>query len=186
MSEYKRPMGIRKGILNVGLFNDEELRNVENSYGMMIDIFNEVYEREPDKIEEKGFQDFMKEPRGRSISASGWLEFLSDHRVTAVLNKVMVLKMRSQVNRLLSSESKSTAEAQKLNSALGFLERNLEGILTSDNTVYVYTSVPLSKDEEQARNAKTQVIRPLINPVNPANPESENYRKRMVERGLKE
>lgn len=186
MGGYKRPLNIKKGILDPRLFNDEELRNAESNYALMIDIFNDVYNREPDKIEEKGFGEFMNEPRGRQVDASSWLEFLSDHRVTQVLNKVMVIKMRNQVNRMLASDSKSTAESQKLSAALGFLERNEEKILTNDNTVFVYTSVPLSKEEEYARNAKTQVIRPLINPHNPANPSSKNYRRRLVERGIKE
>lgn len=183
---YKRPLNIKKGILDPGLFNDDELRDSVRNYALMIDIFNSMYERDPGSIEEKGFEDFMSEPRGRQVDASSWLEFLSDHRVSQVLNKVMVLKMRNQVNKLLSNDSKSTAEAQKLNAALGFLERNEERILSNDTTVYVYTSVPLSKDEEYARNAKTQVIRPLINPHNPANPSSKNYRERLVSRGLKE
>lgn len=186
MSGYKRPLNITKGILDPKLFNDEELRDGETNYALMIDIFNVLYNKDPGSIEEKGFEDFMSEPRGRQVEASGWLEFLSDHRVTQVLNKVMVIKMRNQVNRLLGRDSKSTAEAQKLNAALGFLERNEEKILSNDNTVFIFTSVPLSADEEHARNAKTQVIRPLINPHNPANPSSSNYRKRLAERGIKE
>lgn len=154
------------GILNKELFNEEELQNTRIRYELLIYWFNKINEDEQGIVDQLTYLDYHQKSKG-TLTIEEWLEFLSDYRVSMLLDKVMLINMRSNVNKILSSDNKSVAASQKLSSALTFLSKYFDEAMGRESVVYIYTSVPLTKDEEFARNAKTLVVRPKKNPHNP-------------------
>jgi hypothetical protein len=87
-----------------------------------------------------------------------------------LLDKLMLINMRSNINKLINSEDKSVAGSQKLNAALNFLSKYFDDAMNRESVRYIYTSVPLTPAEEKARDARTLLIKPKVNPHNPAVP----------------
>jgi DUF438 domain-containing protein len=162
------------GLINENLFSKEELEQESPNYKQLIYWFNKINDDTEGKVDELNYLDYYKQAK-EQIRIEDWLSFLSDYRIAAILDKVMLMNMRSSVNKLMNdTESKSTAGAQKLTSALNFLAKYFDDAMGKENTVFIYTSVPLTKEEEFSRNAKTLLVRPKINPNNPAVPGKPN------------
>lgn len=161
------------GILNKELFNEEELKNSRIRYESLIYYFNKINEEQEGMVDQLTYLDYHKLSNG-TLSIEEWLEFLSDYRVSMILDKVMLINMRSNVNKILSADNKSVAASQKLSSALSFLSKYFDEAMGRESVIYIYTSVPLTKEEEYARNAKTLVVRPKKNPHNPMKGSNDN------------
>lgn len=157
------------GILNKDLFTEEELNNPKTRYNSLIYYFNKFAEEFPDQIDQKTYIDFHKYSK-EQLNVEEWIEFFSDYRVSMLLDKLMLINMRSIVNKLLGAEDKSVAGSQKLNAALSFLSKYFEDAMNRESVRYIYTSVPLTPQEEKAKDAKTLLVKPKINPHNPAIP----------------
>lgn len=155
-------------ILRMNQFSEEELNEGRINYKELIKAFNKTHDRSPDEIDQLTYMDFYNRNRNAHLEPYEWLEFLSDHRVTLVMDKIMLMKMRSNVNKILSdSDNKSVAASQKLSASLNFLDKHFDSVMSRETTQYIYTSVPLTKAEEQSANARTLVIEPYKNPHNP-------------------
>lgn len=162
------------GLINENLFSEEELEQESPNYKQLIYWFNKINDDTHGKVDELTYLEYYQRAK-EQLRIEEWLEFLSDYRIAAILDKVMLMNMRSSVNKLMNdTESKSTAGAQKLTSALNFLGKYFDEAMGKENTIFIYTSIPLTKEEEFARNAKTLLIRPKINPHNPARPNKVN------------
>lgn len=162
------------GLINDNLFSPDELAQESPNYKQLIYWFNRINDETEGKVDELTYLEYYKRAK-EQLKIEDWLAFLSDYRIAAILDKVMLMNMRSSVNKLMNdTESKSTAGAQKLTSALNFLGKYFDDAMGKENTVFIYTSIPLTKEEEFARNAKTLLIRPKINPYNPSVPGSPN------------
>lgn len=162
------------GLINENLFSQDELEQTEPNYKQLIYWFNKINDDTHGKVDELSYLDYYKKSN-EQLKIEDWLSFLSDYRIAAILDKVMLMNMRSSVNKLMNdTESKSTAGAQKLTSALNFLGKYFDEAMGKENTIFIYTSIPLTAEEEFARNAKTLLIRPKINPHNPSRPGAKN------------
>lgn len=162
------------GLINENLFSKEELEQEAPNYKQLIYWFNKINDDTHGKVDELTYLEYYQRAK-EQLRIEEWLEFLSDYRIAAILDKVMLMNMRSSVNKLMNdTESKSTAGAQKLTSALNFLGKYFDEAMGKENTVFIYTSIPLTKEEEFARNAKTFLVRPKINPHNPTRPGANN------------
>jgi len=157
------------GLLNRELFNEEELKNKRMRYDLLIEHFNRINEQHAGQVDELNYLDYHR-MSGEQLRIEEWLEFLSDYRVSMILDKVMLINMRSNVNKLLNSGDKSVAGSQKLSSALSFLGKYFEEAMNRESVTYIYSSVPLTKQEERSKNARTLVIEPKKNPYNPRVP----------------
>lgn len=161
------------GLLNKALFSKEELESERIRYNILIYWFNKINEEDSKKVDQLNYIDYYKKSK-EQLTIEEWLEFLSDYRVAAILDKVMLMNMRANVNKLLSDkEDRSVANSQRLNSSLTFLSKYFDQGMDKENVTYIYTSVPLTKDEENAKNARTLLVRPKINPHNPGIPTSD-------------
>ena len=152
--------------LKKDLFTEEELKG---DTGRLVYFFNKIAAERPTEIDQLTYVDFFKGSK-EQISIDKWLDFMSDYRVSNLLNKIMLLNARSNINRLMTSEEKSVAASQKLTSVLNFLSKYFDSIVGNDSVVYVYTSVPMTPQEEKAANSKTLLIEPTKNPYNPKRP----------------
>lgn len=161
-------------ILKRELFTEEELNgeNGKMNYGALVTWFNIIAERNPDTIDQLTYMDFYNQ--SQQIEVEDWLNFMSDYRVSNLLNKIMIINARSSINKIMNSEEKSVAASQKLGVMVNFISKYFDQIVGKDSVVYVYTSIPLTPQEENARNAKTLLVKPKINPHNPAVPGSNN------------
>ena len=157
------------GILNRDLFTEEELNNPKTRYNLLIYWFNKFADEFPDKVDQKTYIDFHKYSK-EQLNIDEWIEFFSDYRVSMLLDKLMLINMRSNINKLINSEDKSVAGSQKLNAALNFLSKYFDDAMNRESVRYIYTSVPLTPAEEKARDARTLLIKPKVNPHNPAVP----------------
>lgn len=155
-------------ILRMEQFSKEELEDGRIRYRDLIIAFNKTHDTHSSKIDELSYMDFYNLNKHTHLEPNEWLEFLSDHRIILVLDKIMLMKMRSNVNKILSSDDKSVAASQKLSASLNFMDKHFDSVMSRETTQYIYTSVPLTRQEEQAANARTLVIKPLENPHNPA------------------
>lgn len=155
------------GILNRDLFTEEELNNPKTRYNTLIYHFNRIAEEQPQSVDQLTYIDFHKLSK-EQLRIDEWIEFFSDYRVSQLLDKLMLINMRSNVNKLLGSSTANTASSQKLNAALSFMSKYFDDAMNREMVTYVYTSVPLTKQEEKAKDAKTLVVKPLKNPHNPA------------------
>lgn len=157
------------GILRMEQFSKEELENGRIRYKELVIAFNKTHEQRPEDIDQLSYMDFYNINKKSDLTLTEWLEFLSDHRVVLLMDKIMLMKMRSNVNKILSDfDNKSVASSQRLTSSLNFLDKHFEQAMSRETTQYIYTSVPLTEAEEKAANAKTLVIKPKENPYNPA------------------
>jgi hypothetical protein len=157
------------GILNKDLFTEDELNSSKTRFNLLIYYFNKVAEEYPDKVDQMTYIEFHKYSK-EQLKVEEWIEFFSDYRVSMLLDKLMLINMRSNINRLINSEDKSVAGSQKLNAALNFLGKYFEDAMNRDSVKYIYTSVPLTPAEEKSRDARTLLIKPKVNPHNPAVP----------------
>lgn len=157
------------GILNPDLFTEEELSNPKTRFNLLIHWFNKVADEKPERVDQMTYIDFHKESK-EILRVEEWIEFFSDYRVSMLLDKLMLINMRSNVNKLINSSEGGVAGSQKLSAALNFLSKYFEDAMNRESVRYIYTSVPLTKAEEKARDARTLVIKPKINPHNPAVP----------------
>lgn len=153
----KKKMGY-KGILKEEQWSEEELASGNTLE--LIRHFNRVHGEVGEAIDELSYLDFHRRSN-EQFSSSEWLEFLSDHRIILLLDKIMLMKMRGNVNKILSDEeSKSVAASQKLSASLNFLDKHFDSVMSRETTQYVYVSVPLTAEEERSRNARTVVLKP--------------------------
>lgn len=157
------------GILNKDLFTEEELNNPKIRFNSLIYYFNEVAELHPEKIDQMTYIEFHKHSK-EQLKIEEWIDFFSDYRVSMLLDKLMLINMRSSVNKILSSDEKSVAASQKLTAALNFIAKYFDEAMNRESVRYIYTSIPLTSQEEKARDARTLLIKPKVNPHNPAVP----------------
>lgn len=155
------------GILNKDLFTEEELESKKTRFKELIYWFNKVADEHPEKVDQLTYIDFHKLSK-EQLRVDEWIEFFSDYRVSMLLDKLMLINMRSNVNKLINTEDKSVAGSQKLSAALNFLGKYFEEAMNRESVKYIYTSVPLTEAEEKARDARTLFIKPKVNPYNPA------------------
>lgn len=149
--------------LRKDLFTEEELKKGADK---LVYYFNKVAASKPDIIDQLTYMDFYK-GSGEQIPVDEWLNFMSDYRVSNLLNKIMLINARANVNRLMTSDEKSVAASQKLTASLAFLGKYFDSLVTNDAVVYVYTSIPLTDSEKKAANAKSLLVKPKQNPYNP-------------------
>lgn len=169
----------KRELLKKELFTEEELQglNGKMDYSKLVTWFNVIALRYPDTIDQLSYMDFYRESNNM-VEIDEWLSFMSDHRVSQLLNEIMIINARSNINKLMTMNDKSTANAQKLTAMMNFIGKYFDQLVGKDSIVYVYTSIPLTKDEENARNAKTLLIKPKVNPYNPAVPGSKNNERK--------
>ena len=176
MSSIKDPLlDNNMQLLKRDLFTEEELSgsNGKMDYSRLVTWFNVIASRQTDKIDQLTYTDLHRES-GFQVPVDQWLTFMSDHRVSKLLDEIMMINARSSVNKLLNSDDKSVASSQKLSAMMNFISKHFDSIVGRDAIVYVYTSIPLTENEENSRNAKTLLIRPKVNPHNPATPGSKH------------
>src|SRR5690554_4544624 len=115
------------GILRMEQFSKEELENGRIRYKELVIAFNKTHEQRPEDIDQLSYMDFYNINKKSDLSLTEWLEFLSDHRVVLLMDKIMLMKMRSNVNKILSDfDNKSVASSQRLTSSLNFLDKHFE------------------------------------------------------------
>lgn len=151
--------------LKKDLFSEEELK--EKDYERLVYYFNLVAARSPERVDQLSYMDFYKGSK-EQITVDKWMDFMADYRVSNLLDKIMLLNMRANANKIMTSEEKSVAASQKLTSVLNFIGKYFDSIVSNDSVVYVYTSTPLTEAEKAAKNAKVLTIKPKVNPYNPA------------------
>lgn len=157
------------GILNIELFNEEELSNKRIRYDLLIYWFNKINDESIGKVDQLSYMDYYKKSK-EQLRVEEWIEFLSDYRVSMLLDKIMLINMRSNVNELMNSEDRSVAGSQKLSATLTFLAKYFDQAMNRESVQFIYTSVPLTKEEVHAKNTKTLLIKPKKNPYNPSIP----------------
>jgi hypothetical protein len=155
------------GLLNKDFFSQEELNDSVIRYEQLIYWFNKINDENQGKVDQYSYVDYHKLSK-EIFRVDEWVEFLSDYRVTAIMDKIMLINMRANANKLLTSEEKSVAASQKLNMTLAFLGKYFDSNMNKETTRFIYTSVPLTEKEKQSRDAKVMVIKPTVNPTNPA------------------
>lgn len=175
MKEEHKPYTVE--LLKRELFTEEELNgeNGKMNYSRLVTWFNIIAAEHADIVDQLTYNDFYNKAN-QQIPIDEWLTFMSDYRVSKLLNEIMIINARSSINRIVNSEEKSVAASQKLGVMVNFISKYFDSIVGRDSVVYIYTSVPLTEKEEQAKNAKTLLVKPKINPHNPANPGSKNNR----------
>lgn len=150
--------------LKKDLFTEEELK--EKDMDRLVTHFNLVAARQPEKIDQLTYMDFYK-GAGEQIPVDVWLDFLSDYRVANLLDRIMLINLRANTNRLMTSEEKSVAASQKLTTTFNFLSKYFDSLIGSSAVTYIYTSIPLTESEKKAQNAKSLLIKTKHNPYNP-------------------
>lgn len=175
MNEANKPYTVE--LLKRELFTEEELNgeNGKMNYSRLVTWFNIIAAENADIVDQLTYNDFYNKAN-QQIPIDEWLTFMSDYRVSKLLNEIMIINARSSINKIINSEEKSVAASQKLGVMVNFISKYFDSIVGRDSVVYIYTSVPLTEKEEQAKNAKTLLVKPKINPHNPANPGSKNNR----------
>ena len=84
-----------------------------------------------------------------------WRNFLLDSRVQRWIRDEQFVKMQAKRNQLLDKvgDNNSTATVQALSAIMKATEDEEDKL--EDNKVYIYSFIPLTKEEERLNNAKT-------------------------------
>ena len=89
------------------------------------------------------------------MSPISWKKFLLDPRVAAFISEEMDLLKRAKVSTMLSTvdTNKNTGQAQLLNTLLN----QTKNTNRKEGPVFIYTHIPLNRQEEHAPNVATNI-----------------------------
>lgn len=127
------------GIMNLK-FNDNEIELKQ-----LQEVFNELGE---DAL----YFSHYDLANNTEFSAADWKMFLTDPRVQEFLELELNLAQQTAVRKMMRDidQSKSTGQAQLLNTLVNQSNQNKK----KDGPIFIYTYIPLNKEEEHAPNVQ--------------------------------
>lgn len=131
-------------------------------------LFNQLFEEEPNETLIMTPQQF-KQALGK-FEVFDWVEFLSDYRVDAVINKMIMINTKFEYQRLLQDKSLSSSPgaSQRIKVLSDLLDKHFSRFNQTATSKIVLMAAPLSKAQRKAEGAKILVIKQKENPYNPS------------------
>ena len=127
------------GLMNIK-FNDNEIELQQ-----LQDVFNELGE---DAL----YYSHYELASATDYSASDWKLFLTDPRVQDFLELELSLNQQTAIRKMMRDidQSRSTGQAQLLNTLVNQSSQSKK----KEGPIFIYTYIPLNKEEEYAPNVQ--------------------------------
>lgn len=96
------------------------------------------------------------------IPASDWKKFITDPRVSDYLNRELELMKQNKLRKAvaqLDTNAKTPGAAQVLNA---LISANKKDNIESNGPIFIYSYIPLTKEEKAAPNVKTLTKDPFL------------------------
>lgn len=117
------------------------------------DVFNEMLEGDNTALLDLNHYELWRKS-GKRFTPEEWKKFRLNEGVDQWYAEELLLIAKTKESKLIRSagDNKSVAETQALNQISAFIERNQSHV--KDTTIFIYSFIPLNKEEEQSPNAR--------------------------------
>lgn len=140
--------------IHKGKYMSLALGQTEKMMHICVDEYNKMYDAFKSEVLQWDHSDLANHCETDEISIQDWKNFLLDSRVQTWIEDEIYLMIRTKQVQLLDKvgEDRSTATVQALTALMKANEANANKI--EDNKIYIYSFMPLSKEERRLNNVK--------------------------------